>query len=324
MTLESTYVFNYVGHSLDSASYGTGIIPQDFLYQIHERTCTAGEWHGDVTVLVLVKLVYASINPNEAAVGVLQLSKLESSLSPSITATHFNNSPNTLTGGQQLIGNDATDGTPRQTGIVDSPELEGVLCSPPILTLGSHTVTGTAATQYYFRPGAVLISGSSSYIPTVATPVPMLNVDDTKYPLQPGNSIIIQGQRLVAGCTRTSNRRSQVHSNTWIWNELCDRGQYLIPDGQIIVANLTMSLTPFATALVINSATTTLLSPQSQATNAPLLSLNGQTIAADPQTAYTIDGQTSTTSDASPDLDSATTTYQILAPSVHIYSLKSP
>lgn len=70
--------------------------------------------------------------------------------------------------------------------------------------------------------------------------------------------------------------------------------QILTPGGVVVVGDLTISLAPGATALIINGQTSLISSPQHIITNAPLLTIGSQTYTAISGTTFLIRGQTLT------------------------------
>ncbi|KAF2202523.1 hypothetical protein GQ43DRAFT_306908 [Delitschia confertaspora ATCC 74209] len=135
-----------------------------------------------------------------------------------------------------------TSALPRIT--LDSPP-------PPLLTIGSSTFTGNAATQFLVAPGQTLTPGGT------------VTVGGTVVSLAPSASFLVVGgntqalpaaapgitaapQIVVGGNTITANLKG----STFIIS-----GQTLAPDRAITVSGTTISLPPAFTNVVINGAT---------------------------------------------------------------------
>ncbi|OCK83490.1 hypothetical protein K432DRAFT_290874 [Lepidopterella palustris CBS 459.81] len=157
------------------------------------------------------------------------------------------------------------------------PQVTGVAGSepppPPVLTIGSTTLTANAATQYFVGPGktltpggAVTVSGTTLSGPAALTTPPPLTIGNGVYTAIPGT-----GTTYLIG------------------------GSVLTPGGIITVAGTTISLAPGATAVIVNGITSELL-PTATITNAPLLTIGMATYTAlsGTGTTFVIGGQTLT------------------------------
>lgn len=242
------------------------------------------------------------------------------------------------------------------------PAQSAQAAAPPVLTIGSSTLTANAATQFFIAPGQtltpggtatvggqlvslgpsaafVVVGGSTQILPTgspsMATSRPEIVVGGTTITalpnLNPNNpaaapTFVISGQTLLPGHTIdiagtiislpdsgsvavingvTSTLINAAPSLTVAGTVITPMpnpdasftidGQLLTPGGVITVSGTTISLSPGATALVVNGVTT-LLGSSPPITNPPLLTIGTHTYTALPGTGTTfvIDGQTLT------------------------------
>lgn len=56
--MSKPFAFDYKGDSLEQASAAQGVMPDNFLQQIPQSSCVAGNWAGEVNVLIVVDLLY--------------------------------------------------------------------------------------------------------------------------------------------------------------------------------------------------------------------------------------------------------------------------
>ncbi|KAJ4350500.1 uncharacterized protein N0V89_009121, partial [Didymosphaeria variabile] len=155
------------------------------------------------------------------------------------------------------------------------------------LTIGSHTYTALPSSGPSF-----IIDGQ------ILTPGGAITVSGTTISLAPGaTALIVNGVTTPLALSATLTIGP--HTYTALPNRpgfLID-GQTLTPGGLITVSGTTISLSPGATAIVVNGVTT-LLTPQAQPTltHPPLLTVGSHTYTALPGagTAFVIDGQTLT------------------------------
>ncbi|KAJ4373027.1 hypothetical protein N0V83_003318 [Neocucurbitaria cava] len=197
-------------------------------------------------------------------------------------------------------------GTTSQLPQVFVPPAQSAARPPPVLTIGSSTLTPNAATQFFVAPGQtltpggvatvdgtvvslapsasfVVIGGSTQLLPTaapVATSPPEIVVGGTTITAQPtlgrsGNSI---------------NQDNSSQGPTFVvW------GQTLAPGGPAItVSGTTLSLAPSGSFVVINGITSTVADPAALATSSPTLTIGGGVFSpvAGSGTTFVISGQT--------------------------------
>jgi hypothetical protein len=201
-------------------------------------------------------------------------------------------------------------------------------------TLAPGSVITVSGTTISLNPsgGSVIINGNTE--PVITLPVtigPLLTVGNTVYTAISGSSYIIAGQTLTPGGTITvagttislgpSASYAVINGATetlsgpaalitpppiTIGNGVFTAipgtgttyligGSALTPGGVITVAGTTISLSPGATAVVVNGVTTTLI-PTAPVTNPPLLTIGTATYTALPGggTTFVIGGQTLT------------------------------
>lgn len=162
--------------------------------------------------------------------------------------------------------------------------------APPIITIGSSTLTANAATQFFIAPGQTLTPGGTATVggqivslesaaafiviagSTQALPI-LLPAHATPPPLTISNSVV----NALPGTGTTYMFGSQA----------------LTPGGVITVDGTTVSLSPSNNALVINGVTSTLEDPAGAHTTPPPLTFNNDVYSLLPGagTTYDIKGQ---------------------------------
>lgn len=158
---------------------------------------------------------------------------------------------------------------------------------PPILTIGSSTLTPNAATQFFISPGQTLTPGGSATLDntviSLATSANFIVVGGSTQILPTGAAPVVATNRpsvVVGGSTFTANPGSSFVIGT----------QTLAPGQQLTVGSTTLSLG--SSFVVINGATSTFVNPGTVATTPPEITFGGSTFTANPSNAFVIDGQT--------------------------------
>lgn len=153
----------------------------------------------------------------------------------------------------------------------------GQVRPPPVLTIGSTTLTGNAATQFFIAPGQTLTAGGTA------------TVDGTIVSLAPSASFIVIGgstqvfptaavaitarpEIVIGGSTFTANPENPASAPTFVIF-----GQTLAPNQVITIDGTTISLAPSASFVVINGATSILPNPAAAQITAPPLTI-GQAV----------------------------------------------
>ncbi|KAF2683219.1 hypothetical protein K458DRAFT_305729 [Lentithecium fluviatile CBS 122367] len=126
--------------------------------------------------------------------------------------------------------------------------------APPVLTIGSSTLTANAATQFFIEPGQTLTPGGSA------------TIDGTVVSLGPSASFVV-----IGGSTRILPTSTSYMIGSAI----------LTPGGVITVSGSTISLATDGSDIVVNGVTAT-LHGQTHATitNPPLLTIGSETYTA--------------------------------------------
>jgi hypothetical protein len=184
-----------------------------------------------------------------------------------------------------IVGGSRTSVLPQVAVPVSQPR------PPPILTIGSSTLTANAATQFFISPGQTLTPGGTVVI------------DNTVVSLAPSASFLVVGgstQILPTAPTAvfTPQPTIVVGGSTFTANagtSFLIGGQTLAPNQQIIVDNgngaTTLSLAADASSIIINGVTSTIVNPAA-ATQLPELTIGGAVVTANPSNTFVIDGQT--------------------------------
>ncbi|KAH7130263.1 hypothetical protein B0J11DRAFT_248052 [Dendryphion nanum] len=170
------------------------------------------------------------------------------------------------------------------TSTIPPPPVPTVQVPPPILTIGSSTLTGNAATQFFIAPGQTLTPGGTA---TVA---------GTIVSLAPGASFIVIGDSTQAlptpGPVVTPRPAIVVGGSTIVatsGSTFVISGQTLVPNGQpITVDGITLSLA--SSGVVVNGVTSSLINVFPGA--APEIIIAGTTFTANPGSSFVINGQT--------------------------------
>lgn len=171
---------------------------------------------------------------------------------------------------------------------------------PPVLTIGSTTLTPNAATQFFVGPGQTLTPGG------VAT------VDGTVVSLAPSASFVVIGgstqvlpgsspapnsppQLVVGGSTITAQATQDSSNNQRPNPTFVVSGQTLAPGAPAItVSGTTLSLAPSGSVLVVNGASSTIQIPAVPAVTPPTLTVGDSVFPAfdNPRNTFVIAGQT--------------------------------
>ncbi|KAF2634465.1 hypothetical protein P280DRAFT_463497 [Massarina eburnea CBS 473.64] len=152
--------------------------------------------------------------------------------------------------------------------------------TPPLLTIGPDVFfpLGGTGTSYHIGTtvltpgGKIVVSGSTISLALEATAIIVNNVTSTLSPQLKSLPHLTIGEQVYTAISRSRADTSYVIGS-----------QTLTPGGQITVSSTTISLTPDATAIIINGVTST-LSPQlptttttTTTTSPPILTIDGQT-----------------------------------------------
>ncbi|KAK4995182.1 hypothetical protein LTR60_007936, partial [Cryomyces antarcticus] len=161
------------------------------------------------------------------------------------------------------------------------------IISAPILTVRGRTYTANAGFSY-------VIGGQT------LTPGGMITVSGTTISLAPSAAnIVVNGvtQTLASPATVTAPPVLTIGGTTYTANTdttYTIAGQTLTPGGVVTVSGTVISLTPSATAIVLNGVTSALFPAGVVTTSAPLLTVGASTYTANAGTSFTIGGQTLT------------------------------
>lgn len=158
--------------------------------------------------------------------------------------------------------------------------------APPILTIGSSTLTGNAATQFFIAPGQTLTPGGTATVDgTVVSLAPsasFLVVEGSTQILPtapPSQGLTVRPEIVVGGTTLTAlpgqdpnHPNANDPSNPFSPSNptFVISGQTLVPGQAITVDGTTISLAPSASFVVINGVTSTVANPAAQITSPPL------------------------------------------------------
>lgn len=222
------------------------------------------------------------------------LEQTATEMGPSAAAITSAPGPNTGAGPSAQDGQTAqaeVSGAPMASIL---PQVTGVAGSepppPPVLTIGSTTLTANAATQYFVGPGKTLTPGGavtvSGTVISLAPSASFLVIGGSTLVLPTASSTAVLAvtappEIVIAGTTFTANSES-----TFVIG-----GQTLAPGSVITVSGTTISLGPSATNVVINGHTEPLIQP---ITAAPLLTVGNTIYTANPGSSYVVAGQTLT------------------------------
>lgn len=166
---------------------------------------------------------------------------------------------------------------------------------PPVITIGSFTLTANAATQFFISPGQTL------------TPSGTVTVDGTIVSLGPSAAFIVVGgstQILPTAQPGVTARPEIIIGGTVITalpgnpsgqpgRTFVVSGQTLTPGQAITVDGTTISLPQSGSVIVVNGVTTT-LQPEPTITNPPILTVGSHTYTAVSGTTFIISGHTLT------------------------------
>jgi hypothetical protein len=154
---------------------------------------------------------------------------------------------------------------------------------PPILTLGSLTLTPNAATQFFIAPGQTLTPGGTAI------------VSGTLVSLAPSASLVVFGsstQFLPAPIPAPTPKPSIVFGGSTFTavpgSTFVIAGQTLAPGSEIEVGGTKVSLAPSASFVVIDGATSALANP----TPAPRITVGDSIFVANPGSTFFLGGQT--------------------------------
>jgi hypothetical protein len=168
------------------------------------------------------------------------------------------------------------------TRTVQLPQVSQEPIPPPVLTIGSSTLTPNAATQFFIAPGQTLTPGGTATIDgtliSLAPSASFIVVGGSTQLLPaaaPGLTIstrpaqIIVGSTTIAALPAQNNNNNQ--NNAPLGPTFVVDGQTLAPGGQAItVAGTTLSLAPGGTSVVVNGVTSAVTNPPSLLVQAPI------------------------------------------------------
>lgn len=169
---------------------------------------------------------------------------------------------------------------------------------PPLLTVGSSTLTPNAATQFFIAPGQTLTPGGTA------------TIDGTMVSLAPAASFVVVGgstqflpaaapgagtftsppQIVVGGATITAlpsqgnlnNNQNNVQNNAAPAPTFVIEGQTLAPGGQAItIGSNTVSLMPGGSSVVVNGVTSAVSIPPTQLSQ-PRIAIGNEMFTANP------------------------------------------
>lgn len=155
---------------------------------------------------------------------------------------------------------------------------------PPIITVGSTTLTANAATQFFVGPGQTLTPGGTATIGgqvvSLGSSANFVVVGGSTQALAGPAAVITQAPSIVVG-------GSTVFANPG--SSFVFGGQTLAPGQQITVDGTQISLAPEGTVAVINGVSSTLSAAIIPAR--PSITVGGSVITASPDGSFTIDNQ---------------------------------
>jgi hypothetical protein len=182
-------------------------------------------------------------------------------------------------------------GTTSSLPQVSVPAAQPQVRPPPVLTIGSLTITPNAATQFFIAPGQTLTLGG------------VVTVDGTVVSLAPSASFVVIGgstqalrttvgsppavnnpPRLVFGGSTITAQSAQAGPGNRNNQDNLRPGPTFVVSGQtlapgapaIIVSGTTLSLAPSGSGLVVNGVTSTLANPVAQAITPPTLTVGNE------------------------------------------------
>jgi hypothetical protein len=168
------------------------------------------------------------------------------------------------------------------TRTVQLPQVSQEPIPPPLLTIGSSTLTPNAATQFFIAPGQTLTPGGTATIDgtliSLAPSASFVVVGGSTQLLPaaaPGLTVSTRPAQIIVGSTTITALPAQNNNNnqnnsppapTFVVD-----GQTLAPGGQAItVAGTTLSLAPGGTSIVVNGVTSAVANPPSSLVQAPI------------------------------------------------------
>jgi hypothetical protein len=174
------------------------------------------------------------------------------------------------------------------TRTVQLPQVSQEPIPPPILTIGTSTLTPNAATQFFIAPGQTLTPGGTATIDgtliSLAPSASFLVVGGSTQLLPaaaPGLTISTRPAQIVVGSTtiialpaqnnNNNNNNQNNQNNAPPGPTFVVDGQTLAPGGQAItVAGTTLSLAPGGTSVVVNGVTSAVANPPASLVQAPI------------------------------------------------------
>ena len=164
------------------------------------------------------------------------------------------------------------------TSILATPSISPTVTSPPAITVSGRIVTANPLGQYLFD-GQTLTPGG---VVTASGIRISLSPDEASVSIGPS----VQNPATIAPPAFTIGGQT-VRANSM--NQYIVNGQTLTPGGVISISGTRVSLSPDEASLVVGTSVENLAT-----TTPPPLTIDGQTITANPQSQYVIDGQTLT------------------------------
>ncbi|KAH6870138.1 hypothetical protein BKA58DRAFT_286488, partial [Alternaria rosae] len=178
---------------------------------------------------------------------------------------------------------------------------------PPVLTIGSTTLTPNAATQFFVGPGQTLTPGGIATVDgTVVSLAPSASfvVIGGSTQILPGSGpapnsppqLVVGGSTITAQATQGTSNNLNSPDNPRRNPTFVVSGQTLAPGGPAITfSGTTISLAPSASFVVVNGITSALAIPTPQAGNSPTITIGNDIIGALSEPSgptFVIDGQT--------------------------------
>jgi len=181
---------------------------------------------------------------------------------------------------------------------------------PPVLTIGSSTLTANAATQFFVGPGQTLTPGG---IATIGGQVVSLDQSASfvvvgsstqVLPAGPGPApvvtsppqIVVGGSTIIAQTTQSRPNAANNQNNPGVGPTFVISGQTLTPGGSAItISGTTLSLAPSAGVVVVNGVTSTLKGADMPVATPPTLSIGNSVfspVSGSSGATFVIDGQT--------------------------------
>ncbi|CAO2650085.1 Nn.00g013770.m01.CDS01 [Neocucurbitaria sp. VM-36] len=180
-------------------------------------------------------------------------------------------------------------GTTSQLPQVFVPPAQSPGRPPPVLTIGSSTLTPNAATQFFVAPGQTLTPGgiatvdgtvvslapSASFVVIGGSTQILPTAGSGSAPVATGPpEIVFGGTTVTAQPTLGRSGNSDGQNNPGVGPTFVISDQTLAPGGPAItVSGTTLSLAPSGSFIVVNGVTSTVANPTALATSPPTLTV---------------------------------------------------